>query len=284
MLARCTSAKRAAVSPSNRLLDQTLLQPNPQIPSHDLHDVLGFERRSSRKKSAHQRRLRRRTSRRRNLPKRRLDFQNAEPLSRARRKHFSRDRPQISMPPVSRRQFVRTLSRETPPQSAKATARRPAAWSPPRPETPAPKETPPTPPPRPETRAQVQNTRPRFLSSAASWSAILGGSCRAIALLASSPRHNRPCMKIWSFPRKIRDVFATMRKLGQSPPRASEIWALQLKLPRFHLPLAQPNPKRPATVCYPKACVASASGASNTRAFLPKLRQVSHRRAASPRP
>ncbi len=110
MLARCTSANGAAVSPRNRLLHQTLLQPDPQIASHNLHDILGLNRRSPRKKSPHQRRLRRRSSRRSDLPKCSLHLKHAQPLSRAGSKHLSRDRPQVAMLPVSRCKFVRAFS------------------------------------------------------------------------------------------------------------------------------------------------------------------------------
>ena len=54
--------KRSAVSACDGLLDQAFLQPDAQIASHDLDQVLGLERRGAREQLPHERGLRRRTS------------------------------------------------------------------------------------------------------------------------------------------------------------------------------------------------------------------------------
>ncbi len=52
--------ERAAIRSCNRILHQALLQADPHVPSHDLHDVLGLKRSRARQQIAHQHTLRRR--------------------------------------------------------------------------------------------------------------------------------------------------------------------------------------------------------------------------------
>jgi hypothetical protein len=55
----------------------SLLQPDPQVAGHDLHDVLGFDRRRPRQQIANQHRLGCGPARRCNLPESRPHFENA---------------------------------------------------------------------------------------------------------------------------------------------------------------------------------------------------------------
>ena len=112
--------ERPAICPCNCLLDQTFLQPNPQISRHDLHDVLGSQRSRAYQQVPHQNCLCLRATRSRDLAKCVADHQHSKPLSLAFRENLGRDRTQVSVPSIRRRQLslflAPTLRHDSPQQ------------------------------------------------------------------------------------------------------------------------------------------------------------------------
>src|SRR5882762_4298753 len=107
-LGQCSSIRAR-----DRLFEEALLQADPQIAGHDLHQVLRLQPRGSVEQLADQRAFCRRSPRRRDPPEGRLHLDHAQRrLTRAPRQHFSGHRSQVSMPPIRRREFFLALSRE----------------------------------------------------------------------------------------------------------------------------------------------------------------------------
>ena len=102
MFARCTSAIRIVVGLRDRFFDQAFAQSNAKIAAHDLHQVLGLERRRFREQQANERRLRCRTACFRDMVKFPLNlFQCQRALSRGSGlQNVERRRTQVSVSPI----------------------------------------------------------------------------------------------------------------------------------------------------------------------------------------